>query len=124
MEKLGLLENQELHHKYFEAIARRDALNQVLKHLTEVDSQAEISPELHHYQIALVQEQLNRFQQDINQLRDQYPQLYDFTVKQRQEKLLAIEVDTYAKYVRAGLLQNKLSPLLEEVFEAVDQKTV
>jgi len=124
MEKLGLLEDQSLHHKYFEAIARRDALNQVLNHLTEIDSHAEVSLELHHYQVALIQEQLNRFQQDINQLREQYPQLYALTMKQRQERLLAIEVDIYAKYVRAGLLQNKLSPLLEEVFDAVDKKIV
>jgi CPA1 family monovalent cation:H+ antiporter len=116
MEKLGLLDDQFLHQKYLEAIARRDALNQVLKHLTQLDNQPEIAPELHHYQIALVQEKINKFQQEINQLREQHPQLRDFSVKQHQEKLLDIEADTYAKFVQAGLLKNKLSPLLQEVF--------
>ena len=120
LEKLGLLEQQFLPQKYLEAVARRDALHQVLKHLTQVE-QPEIEPELHYYQITLIQEQLDKFQDDINQLR-QSPQLRDFTVKQQQEKLLAIEADTYAKLLQAGWLKNKLSPLLQEVFAAVEQK--
>lgn len=124
MEKLGLLDDQVLPQKYLEAIARRDALNQVLEHLTQVERQPEIEPELHYHQVALVQEQLNHFQQEINQLQAQYPQLRDITVKQLQEKLLTIEADTYAKFVRAGLLKNKLSPLLQEVFADADKKIV
>ena len=124
MEKLGLLDNQLLHQKYFEFLARRDALNQVFKYLTQVDTQPEIYLELHHHQIALVQEKINHFQQEINQLQDQYPQLRDFTFRQYQEKLLAIEAETYAKFTQAGLLKNKLPPLLEEVFEAINKKIV
>ncbi len=121
LEKLGLLDRQFLPQKYLEAVARRDALHQVLKHLTEVEIQPEIEPELHYYQIALIQEQLDKFQQDIDQLR-QDPQLRAFTIKQQREKLLAIEADTYAKLLRSGWLKNKLSPLLQNVFETVEQK--
>ncbi len=124
MEKLGLLDEQSLHQKYFESLARRDAFNQVFKHLTQLDTQPEIYLEHHHHQIALVQEKINHFQQEINQLQDQYPQLRDFTFRQYQEKLLAVEAETYAKFVQAGLLKNNLSPLLEEVFTAINKKIV
>jgi monovalent cation:H+ antiporter, CPA1 family len=124
LEKLGLLDEQSVRQNYLEAIARWVALDRVLQHLSQTDDRPEIDPEYYRYQKALVKGQLNQLQENLNQLRNQYPHLRDFAAEQLQEELLAIEADTYAEFVRAGRLSGKLSPLLEEVLTDVDEKMV
>ena len=41
-----------------------------------------------------------------------------YTIKQLRDELLEIEADTYAEFVRAGKLNNKLSPFLKEVLQS------
>lgn len=107
LEKLQLLSDQPLRQKYFEAIARRVALNRVLSHLSLIgDQRLEIEP-FYRYQTALLQGQLKCTQEEINQLENLYPQLHKLALEQLQEELAAIEVDTYAEFIRAGLLNNK-----------------
>ena len=124
LEKLGLLDEPSVRQEYLEAIARWVAVNRVLKFLTQTDNRPEIDPEYYRYQKALVEGKLNQLQEEINQLRNQYPDLRSFGAEQLQEELLAIEADTYAEFVRAGRLSGKLSPLLEEVLTNVDEKTL
>jgi CPA1 family monovalent cation:H+ antiporter len=124
LEKLGLLDQQSVRQNYLEVIARWVALNRVLQHLSQTDDRPEIDPEYYRYQKALVKGQLNQLQENLNQLRNQHPQLRDFAAEQLQEELLAIEADTYAEFVRAGRLGGKLSPLLEEVLTDVDEKMI
>ena len=117
LKKLGLLSNQPLRQQYLKAIARRVALNQVLKHLSQVASRQEIEPELHRRLATRVQEQLDSFQSEINQMHSRYPQLLDLTVNQLQEELLAIEVDTYAQFARAGRLKDLPESVLQKIFK-------
>jgi monovalent cation:H+ antiporter, CPA1 family len=116
LQQLGLLEDESLHQKYLEFVARRDALVQILNYLLQESDRPENEPSYYKRQIASVQDQLRAFQDDIERLREQYPQLEEFSAQQHQEKLLAIETATYAKFVREGLLKYSLSPLLENGF--------
>ena len=115
LEKLGLSGDQPLRQKYLEAVARRIALNRVMNYLSQADQYQEIAPEFCRYKTELVQGQLKSLQEEITHLQNQHPQLRALLVEQLQEKLLNIEADTYAELIRAGRLDNKLSPVLEEV---------
>ena len=122
LEKLGLSGDQPLRQKYLEAVARRIALNRVMNYLSQADQYQEIAPEFCRYKTELVQGQLKRLQEEITHLQNQHPQLRALVVEQLQEKLLNIEADTYAELIRAGRLDNKLSPVLEEVLAAGEEK--
>ena len=118
LERLNLLGNEPLRQKYTEAIARRAALFRVLDRLKQVDKRPEIEPEFYRYQTALVKGQLDSLQAEINQLKREYPQMQEYAIEQLRDELLAIEADTYAEFVRAGQLNNELSPFLQEVLQS------
>lgn len=118
LERLNLLGNEPLRQKYTEAIARRAALYRVLDRLTQVDKRPEIEPEFYRYQTALVKGQLDSLQAEINQLKQEYPQMQEYAIEQLRDELLAIEADTYAEFVRAGQLNNELSPFLQDVLQS------
>lgn len=120
LEKLGLLNAQSILQEYQDAIARWVALNRVQKYLNQADSRPEIEPEFYRYQEALVEGQLTSLQDEINQLRNEYPQLRELGVEQLKDELLAIEADTYAEFIRSGRLSSKLSPVLQEVFKDME----
>ena len=117
LEKLGLIGDQPLKNKYSELLARRVALNRVLSHLEKLDLDAlpEIEPEYHGYQKSLVKGQIKALEEEINQLHTESPKLKELTMEQLQEQLLDIEADTYAEFIRAGRLNNNLSPLLQGI---------
>lgn len=121
LQRIKPLGDQLVRQEYLEAIARWVALNRVLNHLTQANNRPEIDPEFYRYQKALVEGELNDLQQNLNQLRNQYPQLREFAVEQLQDELLAIEADTYAEFLRGGKLSNKISPLLQEVFAKMNE---
>lgn len=121
LETLGLLKDQPVRQKYVETIARWVALKRVLQHLTQRD-RPEIDPEFYRYQTALVHGQMDDLQNELNQLRDEYADLREFSNELLREELLAIEADTYAEFVRAGRLNSKLAPLLEENLADVEEK--
>ncbi|NES97022.1 MAG: sodium:proton antiporter [Desertifilum sp. SIO1I2] len=114
LEFLKLLGDEPQRRRYIESIARRVALNRVLEHL-QTQSRPEIEPEFYRYQTALVQGQLKDLEQEISELRQQHPETREYAIEQLREELLAIEADTYAEFVRAGQLNNELSPFLQEV---------
>lgn len=115
LEKLNLLEDHSLRQQYLELIARRDALQHVFAHLTA--QPLTISLELHQSQQAFVQLQLQQLDADIVHLREAHSSLQTFSLEQHQEELLAIEVNTYTKFVQAGLLKQPLSPIMLKSFE-------
>ena len=80
LEKLGLLSNQKMRQQYLEAIARRVALNQILKRLSYLGNRQEIEPEVYHHLAKRLQEQLNHLHSEINQLHNRSPQLRDLTI--------------------------------------------
>ncbi|MEW6493924.1 MAG: cation:proton antiporter [Cyanobacteriota bacterium] len=117
LEQLNLLGNQPLRQKYTEVIARRAALYRVRDRLKQVNKRPEIEPEFYRYQAALVEGQLESLQDEINQLQQQYPQMREYAIEELRSELLAIEADTYAEFVRAGQLNEELSPFLPDVFQ-------
>jgi monovalent cation:H+ antiporter, CPA1 family len=116
LEKLNLLGDQPLRQRYSEAIARLAALNRVLQYLNQVEERPGVEPEFYRYQETLVKGELNRLQQEIDQLQNEYPNLRNFTAEQLRRELLSIEADTYAEFVKAGRLNQELSPFLQEDF--------
>lgn len=108
---LHLIDDRSLQQKYLECIARRDAFSQVLKHLIH-EAHPDIEPQHLQQQIAVIEAQLDTFQQDIDRLRDLHPALQAFSIQTHQEKLLALELSVYDQYVRAGLLEQQLLPVL------------
>jgi CPA1 family monovalent cation:H+ antiporter len=116
LEKLNLLGDQPLRQRYSEAIARLAALNRVLQYLNQVEERPGVEPEFYRYQETRVKGELNRLQQEIDQLQNEYPNLRNFTAEQLRGELLSIEADTYAEFVKAGRLNQELSPFLQEDF--------
>ena len=114
---LNLTEDRSLQQKYLEWTARRDALSHVLQHLTQ-EAHPDIAAHQLQQQIALIETQRDTLQQDINRLREQHPTLQALSTQTHQEKLLALEVSIYNQYVRAGLLEQPLLPMLTQ--KAVD----
>ncbi|MGL5876245.1 MAG: cation:proton antiporter, partial [Xenococcaceae cyanobacterium] len=117
LQKLGLLEDESLHQKYLELVARRDALSQILSYLLQESDRPENDLKSYHRQISAVQEQLQTFQDEIETLRTLHPQLQEFSEQQHEEKLVAIETAIYAKFVRSGLLKHSLSPIIQNGFQ-------
>ncbi|HAG83476.1 MAG TPA: sodium:proton antiporter [Cyanobacteria bacterium UBA12227] len=124
LEMLGLLSNQQINQQYFEAIARRVALNRVLNRLSQVVNRPEIQPEFSHQLASRIEEQLNSVQLEINELYHQYPQLQDLTIHQLQGDVLAIEADTYAEFVRVGQLKEVPESILQEIFTDLKEKSI
>ncbi len=115
---LHLIDDRSLQQKYLECIARRDAFSQVLKHLTQ-EAHPDIEPYHLQQQVAVIKAQLDTFQRDIDRLRDLHPALQAFSIQTHQEKLVALELSVYDQYVRAGLLEQQLLPVLpQKVVEA------
>lgn len=118
LEKLHLLEDQSLQQQYFELIARRDALQQVFKHLTQTQHQKTLSPKLYQSQINFVEQQLQQLHSDIQYMQEQHPQLQALSLREHQKELLLIEEETYTKFVQSGLLKNSPLPTMQKAFES------
>ncbi len=117
---LNLLGDQTVRQNYLEAIARRAALQRVLDHLKQGQDGPDIDWEFYRYQTALVEGEVNKIQNTINQLRIKEPDIQDFAREQFKEELLAIEADTYAEFVRSGRLNRDLAPFLQDVLQGGD----
>ncbi|PSF37893.1 sodium:proton antiporter [Aphanothece hegewaldii CCALA 016] len=118
LDKLDLVEDRSLYQQYSELIARRDALQKILSYILGNQEKLLISPQLYESQLNFVQQQLEQLEKDIDYLREQHPQLQAFTLQQYQEKLLSIEAETYTNFVRSGLLENSLPPLMQKAFDS------
>lgn len=124
LEKLGLLNNQELRQEYLEAIAQRVALNRVLKHLSEVSGDRKIEPEFSNHLVSQLQEKLNLLQAGINQMYDRSPELRQMTIDKLEGDLEAIEADTYAEFVRSGQLKELPVSVLQQCFKERNETIV
>jgi CPA1 family monovalent cation:H+ antiporter len=122
LSKLNLVGDQPLRQQYSEANARRVALNRVLHALSDPSRYPGIDSEFFRYQQGLVKGQLNGIEEEMAKLQREHPQLREINVEQMREELLDIEADTYAEFIRAGRLNNQLSPLLQEVLIEADEK--
>ena len=114
---MDLLSNQPLRQRYAEAIVRQTALQRVLQYLEKIETRSGLDPEFYRDQTALVQGKLTCLQTDIDRLLDENPNLQSFIVDQVLSELRAIEAETYAEFVRAGQLNQELSPFLQQAAE-------
>jgi CPA1 family monovalent cation:H+ antiporter len=124
LKRLDLVGDQPQRQAYSEAIARRTALNRVLKFLAEVEQSPDIDPDFYRYQQQLVRGQLRDVEDGITKLQTQNPQLLAITMEQLREELVDIEADTYAEYIRAGRLNRNLSPVLQSVLDQAIEKVM
>jgi monovalent cation:H+ antiporter, CPA1 family len=122
LKRLEMLGNQPLQQQYFQSVARRIALSRVLAYLSDMGDRRELDPEFCRYQIALVEGQLKSLQDGIQKLQSQHPEFKELATEQLREDLLAIEADTYAELIRSGRLNEKLSPLLQDVLVESEPK--
>jgi len=112
---LNLIGDQPLRQEYSELLARKVALNRVVKYLDNNELASEIDPEYYRYQQGLVKGQLNSIEDKIDTMQREHDNLRAMTMEQLQEQLLDIEADTYAEFIRAGKLNENLSPVLQEI---------
>lgn len=118
---LNLLGNQPIRQRYAEAIARQTALQRVLQHLETIEKRPGIDPEFYRYQTALVQGELTCLQIKIEQLLAEHPDLRTVVADQVRSELQAVEAETYAEFVRAGQLNQELSPFLQQTAASKDE---
>ncbi|MFG6104206.1 sodium:proton antiporter [Leptothoe sp. EHU-05/26/07-4] len=115
LEALNLLGDQPLRQEYMQGVARRVALNRVISRIKELMERQEVDNEFGRYQLALVEGQVKKLQEEMKKMQTKYPELQTFAAEQVKEELLAIESDTYAELIRAGQLKDELAPLLQDV---------
>lgn len=70
--------------------------------------------------MTLVQGELSGLDTQIERLLDEHPDLQNFVVDQVRSELQSIEAETYAECVRAGQLNQELSPFLQQAAESKD----
>ena len=120
LKQLNLLGNQPIRQRYAEVIARQTALQRVLQYLETIEKRLGLDPEFYRYQMTLVQGELSSLDIEIEQLLDEHPDLQNFVMDQVRSELQAIEAETYAEFVRAGQLNQELSPFLQQTTESKD----
>ena len=112
---LNLIGDQPLRQEYSELLARKVAMSRVVKYLENNELASEIDPEYYRYQQGLVKGELQSIEDKIITLQREHDNLRSLTMEQLQEQLLDIEADTYAEFIRAGKLNENLSPVLQEI---------
>ncbi len=115
LKTLDLIGDQPLRQEYSELLARKVALGRVIDYLNNNELASEIDPEYYRYQQGLVKGQLQSIEDKIDTMQREHDNLRSLTMEQLQEQLLDIEADTYAEFIRAGKLNENLSPVLQEI---------
>ena len=101
-------------------LARRTALKRVLEYLDNSDKVADIDPEFLRYQKGLVIGEVQSIEDKISKMKREHDDLRSLSMEQLREQLLDIEADTYAELIRAGQLNENLSPVLQEIIVEAD----
>jgi CPA1 family monovalent cation:H+ antiporter len=115
LERLGLTGNQLLQEEYAETLARQIALKRAMQHLQTAESRPGIDADFIGYQASLIKGEIERLQEKIAKLKDEYPDLEAFIEQQLRDELLAVEADAYAEFVSAGWLNRELAPFLTKL---------
>ncbi|BAZ44181.1 Na+/H+ antiporter [Chondrocystis sp. NIES-4102] len=115
LKSLDLIGDQPLRQEYSELLARKVALNRIIKYLDNNELALEIDPEYYRYQQELVKQELENIEGKIVSMQQEYESLRSLTIEQLQEQLFDIEANTYAEFIRAGKLDENISPMLQEI---------
>jgi monovalent cation:H+ antiporter, CPA1 family len=119
LETLNLIGDRKLRREYSELLARRVALKRVLKYL-ETESISNLNPEFLREQKDVVKKELNAIEDRISQMQTEHTNLQSLIQTQLKKQLLDIEADTYAELIRAGQLNDHLSPVLQKIMIEAD----
>lgn len=122
LEKLHLLEAQPVRQQFVELLARHTAFSRMLERLQRIKNRPGVELDLYRYETTLLKGQMQNMEEKIQGLLQQQPDLQGFLAERITEELQGIEAETYADFVRAGLLDAELSPLLEEVLTESDRE--
>ena len=117
LDKLNLLNDEQLYQRYLKLVAQRDALQQILQHLLDGDRKPIIEAERFQRELEFVETNLDQTKQELADLRETHPMLEDLILQQHREQLMAIESATFANFVQAGLLKEIPPSVIEPVFE-------
>ncbi|ERN42200.1 NhaP-type Na+/H+ and K+/H+ antiporter [Rubidibacter lacunae KORDI 51-2] len=121
LEKLGLVGgDRALSEEYSELLAQGEALRRVQTYLKELDNNPEIDAEYYSYQKDLVDGEVASINDRIVKFKNEYPQLRMLEQEQLRKRLLDIEADTYAEYIRTGQLSKELSPWVLKIIVEAD----
>lgn len=120
LKTLGLIGDQPLRQEYSELLARSVALNRVLNYLDNTENIPDIDAEFLRYQRGLVKGELQSIDDKISKMQREHNNLRSLSMEQLRERLLDIEADTYAELIRAGQLNENLSPVLQEIIVEAD----
>ena len=120
LETLNLIGDQPLKQEFSELLARRIALKKVITYLKDEDNVINIDAEYLRYQKGLVKGELQAIEDKISKMRKESTSLRSLSLEQLRERLLDIEADTYAELIRAGQLNENLSPVLQEIMVEAD----
>ena len=120
LESLNLIGDQPLRQEFSELLARRTALKRVIDYLDKEDSIVNIDNEYLRYQKRLVRGEVQSIEDKILKMSREHDNLRSLSVEQLRERLLDIEADTYAELIRAGELNENLSPVLQEIIVEAD----
>lgn len=110
---LRLAGDQPLQQEYSEAVARQLALQRSMERLLEAKGRPGIDPEFYRYQKVLLEGEIERLQEKVDDLREEHPNLVAFMEEQLKSELLAVEAESYAEFVQSGWLNNELAPFLQ-----------
>jgi monovalent cation:H+ antiporter, CPA1 family len=119
LETLNLIGDRRLRREYAELLARRIALKRVLKYL-DTENISNLNPEFLREQKDLVKKELNEIEDKITQMQREHKDLQSLIQTQLKKQLLDIEADTYAELIRAGQLNDNLSPVLQKIMIEAD----
>ncbi|MBF2097259.1 MAG: sodium:proton antiporter [Gloeomargaritaceae cyanobacterium C42_A2020_066] len=114
LHRFGLLGDAPLRQRFLETAARQVALSRVLQRLCTLQQRPGIDLSFYARQMKRVEQELHRYQAETTALLAEHQELRSFAEAQLNAELRAIEVDAYAEFVRSGLLQGELQPLLGE----------
>jgi len=117
MDRLQLLNDEELQQRYLKLVAQRDVLEKVLAHLLNPARKPLIASDQLQHQLEGVTTSLDQTIQELDSLRQANPLLEDLILQQHREQLTAIESATYVDFVQRGLLKEMPPSVLDRAFE-------
>jgi CPA1 family monovalent cation:H+ antiporter len=116
LDRLNLLNDEQLNQRYLKLVAQRDALQKMMNYLQDSDRKPIIAADQFQQELEFVKTQLEQTKQDLNALRTDHPSLEALVLQQHREKLLAIESSTFTQFVQEGLLKEMPTSVIEQAF--------
>jgi CPA1 family monovalent cation:H+ antiporter len=116
LDKLNLLDDEQLNQRYLKLVAQRDALQKMLNFLLDGDRKPIIAADQFQAELEFVKTRLEQTKQDLATLRTEHPSLEALVLQQHREQLQAIESSTFTQFVQGGLLKEMPASVIGQAF--------